>query len=343
MSHLRARISGIASAVPPDAVTNEDMRSFMETDPKWVLQRTGIRQRYWAREDAEVTTAGLGAEASRLAIERAGIRRDELDMIIFATLSPDAVYPGSGCFLQEHLGIEGIPAFDLRQQCAGFLYGLSMADLYVRAGQCRHVLLVGSEIQSKALDKSTRGRDVTVLFGDGAGAAVISAVEVQDADPRTSKESFLISHHLHADGKYATELMHRSPGTMNRIWNPDELVGAKESYPQMNGRLVFNHAVRRMPEVTLEALEANGLAPSDVDLFVLHQANKRINDKFAKAVGVEDEKVFSTIETYGNTTAATIPIGLDEARKQGRLERGMLVASAAFGAGFTWAASLYRW
>jgi 3-oxoacyl-[acyl-carrier-protein] synthase-3 len=197
-------------------------------------------------------------------------------------------------------------------------------------------------MQSKCLDVSTRGRDMTVLFGDGAGAVVVSATEVEDDSPR-SPESFLRSFHMHADGKHARDLLWESPGTANRIWNPPELVESTEVYPQMNGRLVFAHATRRMPEVTLEALEANGLQASDIDLFVHHQANLRINEKFAEALGVPTDRVFNTVEKYGNTTAATIPIGLHEARKAGRLEEGTMVASAAFGSGFTWGAGIYRW
>jgi 3-oxoacyl-[acyl-carrier-protein] synthase III len=328
--------------VPPGVVSNDDLTQWMDTSDEWIRQRTGIRERRWVEQVQSETTSKLAVGACRDALAEAGIAPTDIGMIVFATLSPDAVFPGSACFLQAHLGVPGIAALDIRQQCTGFVYGLSIADLYVRAGMYQHVLVVGSEIQSKALDKSTRGRDMTVLFGDGAGAVVVSATHVRDDSPR-SKESFLISHHLHADGTFAEDLLFRSPGTSNRIWNPPELVPEREAYPQMNGRLVFQHATKRMPEVALEALEANGLTPSDVDLFVNHQANKRINDKFAEALGVPKEKVFDTIDRYGNTTAATIPIGLADAVREGRLERGMLVCSAAFGSGFTWGASLYRW
>lgn len=342
MPHLRSRISGLGMCVPPWVVSNDELTQWMDTSDEWITQRTGIRQRHWATQDTSTSTSGLAVDACRDALAQAGIAATDVGLIVFATLSPDAVFPGSACFLQGKLGVPGIPALDIRQQCTGFVYGLSIADLYVRAGLHKHVLLVGSEIQSKALDKSTRGRDMTVLFGDGAGAVVVSATQVEDVSAR-SKESFLLSHHLHADGSFAEDLLFRSPGTSNRIWNPPELVPEREAYPQMNGRLVFQHAVKRMPEVTLEALDANGLAVHDVDLFVNHQANKRINDKFAESLGVPPEKVFDTIDLYGNTTAATIPIGLAEAVKAGKLKPGMLVACAAFGSGFTWGASLLRW
>jgi len=340
---IRSRFLGLGMAVPPKVVTNDDLTEWMDTSDEWIRQRTGIHERRWAELDGTSSTSELGLEASLAALEDAGLGAGELDMILFATLSPDASYPGSACFLQKRLGAGGIAALDIRQQCTGWVYGTSIADLYIRSGQCKNVLLVGSEIQSKTLDLSTRGRDMSVLFGDGAGAAVLTATELPDDLPNDAPDSRVLSCHLHADGEFAEDLIWRSPGSANRVWNPPELVSESEAFPQMNGRLVFQHAVKRMPEVAFEALEANGLSPDDVDLYVNHQANKRINDKFAQAMGVSQDKVFSTIESYGNTTAATIPIGLCEARKAGRLEPGMLVCSSSFGAGFTWAASLYRW
>lgn len=344
MATLRSRIAGIGTHLPQDGlVTNEDLQRYMDTDPSWILQRSGIQTRYWSKPDTTTSVSSLSVPACEAALADAGIGKEDVDLIVFATLSPDASFPGSACFLQAKLDVPDIPALDVRQQCTGFLYGLSIADLYVRAGIYRNVLLVGAEMQSKCLDKTTRGRDMTVLFGDGAGAVVVSAAEVRDEDPRASRESFVIDHELHADGRFAGDLLWRSPGTSNRIWNPAELVTERESYPQMNGRTVFQHAVKRMPEVTLSLLRKHGLGPQDVDLYVNHQANLRINDKFAEALGVAPERVFNTIHKYGNTTAATIPLGLADAVEEGRLERGMLVATAAFGAGFTWGASLLRW
>lgn len=339
----RARIAGLGMAVPEGCeVSNEDLSQWMDSSPEWVEQRTGIKNRYWATKDTTTSVSRLAVPACEEALADAGLQASDVDLIVFATLSPDASFPGSGCFLQHHLGLSGIPALDIRQQCTGFLHGLELADLYVRAGVHEHVLLVGAEMQSKCLDVSTRGRDMTVLFGDGAGAVVVSAVEVADESPR-SPESFVRSCHMHADGEHARELLWESPGTANRIWNPPELVESTEVFPQMNGRLVFAHATRRMPEVTAEALAHNDLDVGEIDLFVHHQANLRINERFADALDVPREKVFNTIEGYGNTTAATIPIGLYEARRGGRLERGTMVASAAFGSGFTWGAAIYRW
>ncbi|MEW6072770.1 MAG: beta-ketoacyl-ACP synthase III [Planctomycetota bacterium] len=339
----RSRISGIGMSLPERPTTNAELARYMDTSDEWIRQRSGIRQRWWVPQDTSTSTSKLAVPAVEEALADAGLAKGELDMIVFATLSPDALFPGSACYLQAHLEVPGIPAIDIRQQCSGFLYGLSMADLYIRDGQAQHVLVVGAEIQSKCLDISTRGREMGVLFGDGAGAAIVSATEVADASPRTSKESCLYSVHMHADGRYADDLVWQSPGSQNRTFVPPELVTEIEGYPRMNGRVVFTHAARRMPEVMKEALDAHGLASGDVDLYVVHQANLRINDKFAEALAIPPERIFNTIEDIGNTTAATIPIGLAMAKKAGRLERGMLVASAAFGSGFTWASALYRW
>ncbi len=340
---IRSRIAGVGACVPPREISNEDLEQMMDTEADWILQRSGIRKRYWAEHDDTTSVSKLALPAVEEALKAAGVGKQELDLIIFATVTPDALFPGAGCYLQAHMGLPGIPALDIRQTCTGFLYALSIADAYIRAGIHRTVLVVGAEMQSKCLDVSTRGRDMTVLFGDGAGACIVQRTEVQDASPATSRESFLFSTHLHADGSHAKDLIWASPGTANRIWNPPELVSEENSFPQMRGRHVFTHAVKRMPEAALEALEANGVGIESVDLFVLHQANKRINDKFSQALGIAEEKVFSTIEDFGNTTAATIPLGLAEAVRRGRLVPGMLVLSAAFGGGFTWGSALYRW
>jgi 3-oxoacyl-[acyl-carrier-protein] synthase III len=263
----------------------------------------------------------------------------DVDMLVAATLSPDHDFPGLGCFLQAKLGLAGIPAIDVRQQCSGFLYSLSIADQYIRTREVDRVLVVGAEIHSKGLDVSDRGRDVAVLFGDGAGAVVLEATEVEDP----TVDAHVLSTHLYADGAHAKELWMQAPGQAYegaRI--SAEILERGEQYPQMNGRAVFMNAVKRMPEAIGVALDRNGLDIGDVDLFVFHQANLRINELVAKSLQVPEEKVFNTIERFGNTTAATIPIGLDEARRAGVLEPGMLVAFAAFGAGFTWASALVR-
>ncbi len=330
-------------SLPERVVPNEELSRYMDTTDEWIRQRSGIGQRWWVPQDDSTSTSKLAVPACEEALADAGLDKGELDMIVFATLSPDALFPGSACYLQAHLDVPGIPAIDIRQQCSGFLYGLSMADLYIRDGQAKHVLVVGAEIQSKCLDISTRGREMGVLFGDGAGAAIVSATEVEDVSPKTSSESCVYSVHLHADGRFAEDLVWQSPGSQNRTFVTPELVTEIEGYPRMNGRVVFTHAVKRMPQVMREVLDANELAPGDVDLYVNHQANIRINDKFAKVLEIPPEKVFNTIEDIGNTTAATIPIGLAIAKKEGRLQRGMLVGSAAFGSGFTWSSALFRW
>ena len=336
---LRARIAGIGSYVPPRVWTNQDLVKLMDTSDDWIQQRTGIKQRHWVEPD--VSTSDLGLEAAKAALDDAGIRASDLDMILLGTLSPDHEFPGTACFLQAKLGVPEIPAIDVRQQCTGFIYGVSIADQFIRTGMRKNVLVVGAEVHSKGLDRTTRGRDVSVLFGDGAGAVVLTAEEVKD--PRN--ESCVLSTHLHADGTYAKELWVPAPGsglgTAERC--STAMIDETAHYPKMNGKSVFVHAVKRMPEAVLEAVSANGYSVADIDLFVFHQANMRINEMVAKQLGIPAEKVFNTIDRFGNTTAATIPLGLNEAKKAGRLKPGMLVASAAFGSGFTWASMLYRW
>jgi 3-oxoacyl-[acyl-carrier-protein] synthase III len=336
----RARISGVGSYLPNRIVRNDDLKEYMDTSDEWIRQRTGIEQRHWV-EDWSLTTSDLALEASRKAINSAGIQKENLDMIIFATLSPDHDFPGSACFLQAKLDIPGIAVLDIRQQCSGFLYGLSIADQFIRTGMHQKILVVGAEIHSKGVDKSTTGRDVAVLFGDGAGAVVLEACQVEDSE----KDSHILSTHLFGDGSYAKELWVPGPGTgfnsSERI--TEEMLKERQHYPRMNGKAVFMHAVRCMPEALYKAFEVNNVTVDDVDLFVFHQANIRINDMIAKQLKIPPEKIFNTIQKFGNTTAATIPLGLDEALKVGKLKKGMLVASAAFGSGFTWASSLIRW
>lgn len=328
-------ILGLGSYVPPKVWTNEDLSTLMDTSDEWIQQRTGIRQRHWVDQNATTTTSDLAFEASIRALESARVRREEIDMIILATLSPDHDFPGTGCFLQAKLGVPGIPALDIRQQCTGFIYGMSIADQYIKAGTAKKILLVGAEVHSKGLDKTTRGRDVAVLFGDGAGAVVIG---------EATGESRILSTHLHADGNFARDLWVKAPGmAYPGERNAHAYLDAGDQYPRMNGKTVFLHAARRMPESVQEALKANGAKLQDVDLFVFHQANLRINEMVGKQLGIPEDKIFNTIDRFGNTTAATIPLGLDEAVKCGKLRPGMLVASAAFGSGFTWASALYRW
>ncbi len=338
MTSLRSRVTGLGSFLPPRVVTNDDLAQMMDTSDEWIVQRTGIKERRWV--EGVTSTSDLALEASRRALDAAGLAPEELDMIFLATISPDHFFPGSGVFLQTKLGLAGIPAIDVRQQCTGFIYAMSMADQYIRAGSARRVLVAGAEVHSKGLDKSTRGRDITVLFGDGAGAVILEATEVEDP----GSDSHLLSTHVYADGAFADELW--VPGVSTAY--DEEIVDQRmldrgDQYPKMNGRQVFVNAVKRMPEAVTTALEQNGYGIDDVDLFMFHQANLRINEAVAQRLGAPEEKVFNTIQKYANTTAATIPIGLDEAVKAEALKPGMLVAMAAFGSGFTWGSALLRW
>ncbi len=339
---LRSRIAGLGSYLPPHCVTNEELEEPMEISARSIERKTGIRQRYWADDDETVATSDLALVAAERALADAGLAKGDLDMIVFATLSPDAAAPGSGCFLQKKLDVPGIPTLDVRAQCSGFLYGMSLADLYIRAGECRNVLLVGADVQSKLLDRSPRGRNVTVLFGDGAGAVVLTAADVDDVS-KSSQESFVLSTHLHSDGGLLGHLLWQHPGSMNPSFVDQDLVDDPVSFPQMKGRELFDICLERMPAVTREALDRHGYGPDDVDLYVIHQSNERINEAYADELGIARAKVFSTIARYGNTTSATIPLGLDAAREAGVLEPGMLVLSASFGSGLTWASGLYRW
>jgi len=335
-----SKILGMGSYVPERVWTNKDLESLMDTTDEWIQQRTGIKERHWVDQASSTASSDLALEAANEALEASGVKKEELDMIILATLSPDHDFPGTACFLQAKMGVPGIPALDVRQQCTGFLYGLSIADQFIRSGMKNKILVVGAEVHSKGLDKTTRGRDVSVLFGDGAGAVILGACE----GPVVEKSSQILSTHLHADGRFAKELWIPEPGMAHpgdRL-TVERLVDANQ-YPKMNGKTVFMHAAKKMPEVLLEALTANNLELSDIDLFVFHQANLRINEMVAKQLGIVEEKVFNTIDRFGNTTAASIPLGLCEAQKAGKLKPGMLVAVAAFGSGFTWASAVIRW
>ncbi len=334
---MRSRISGVGAYVPPNVFTNFDLEEKLNTSDEWIQQRTGIVKRHWVEED--VTTSDLALKASEAAIKEAGLTKDELDMIIFGTLSPDHDFPGTACFLQAKLDCPRIPAIDIRQQCTGFIYGLSIADSFIRSGQYKNILLVGAEVHSKGLDKTPKGRDVSVLFGDGAGAVIVSAVDNPDED----SEGCLIRSDLHADGSFAKELWIPAPGNaMGGERLTHTILDEGLHYPQMNGRQVFVHAVKKMTETLNSTLKQSGKTVEDVDLFLFHQANLRINDKIGQEMGIPPEKIFNTIQDYGNTTAATIPLGMRDAIECGRLKRGMLVGMAAFGSGFTWASSLLR-
>lgn len=327
-----ARILSTGRALPPRVVTNAELTAMMDTTEEWILQRTGVRERRFV--DPGVGTSDLGAEAARRALERAGLGPRGIDFLVFATLTPDMFFPGAGVLLQEKLGMDTVGALDVRTQCTGFLYGLSVAEAYVKGGFFDHILVVGAEVQSTGMDLSTAGRDVSVIFGDGAGAAVVGPAE---------SGTGILSSHLHSEGKYARELMAEAPASIEHPRISHEMLDAGRQYCRMNGRYVFTHAVRRFPEAIREALAANGRTLSDLALVIPHQANLRITQAVAAALGVSPEKVFSNIERYGNTTAASIPIALDECLEQGKVREGDLVCLAAFGSGFTWASTLIRW
>ena len=332
---LRAKITGTGMYVPDKRVTNKDLEALMDTSDEWIRQRSGIVERRWV-EPGQMP-ADLAEKASREAIQRAGLEPGEIDCIVLATLSAQAEFPGTSFFLQERLGGD-TPCFDLRAQCSGFLYGLSVAKSFVVSGQYRRVLLVGAEVHSTGLDKSTEGRDVTVLFGDGAGAVVVEA----NSDPEDG--SAVLSVQLHAEGKYATKLWTEAPGSGHQpIRMTQELLDRKAHFPKMEGRFVFKHAVNRMPEVLGEALEVAGVKRADVSLFLFHQANLRINEFVASALEIPASKVRNNIERYGNCSAASIPILLAEAERDGALRRGDLVALTGFGSGFSWASAVVRW
>lgn len=329
---------GTGHFLPDKVVTNDDLAEVMETSDEWIQQRTGIKTRRYVDWDREPMGASdLGARAAQRALEDAGVSKDEIDLIVYATLSPDKAFPGDGVLVQAKLDIPaGVPALDVRNQCSGFLYGLSVADAFIRSGQYEKILLIGAEVHSSGLEFADRGRDVTVIFGDGGAAVVLGASEGDDSRG-------ILSTHLHADGRFAMELHCSYPASSE---NP-RLSAAKleqgAHYPHMNGRNVFKHAVVRMPEAVKEALETNGLSATDIKLLIPHQANLRISEMVQRRLGLKPEQVFNNIQEYGNTTAASIPLALDQAVKAGKIERGDIVCLTAFGAGFTWGSALIRW
>lgn len=330
----RTEIIATGHYVPERVLSNDELKEWWDTSDEWIRERTGIRQRHWV-VGGEEAGSDLALLAARRALDAAGMEARELDCIIFATLSPDYFFPGGGVFLQRKLDVPGIPALDVRNQCTGFLYGLSVADAWVRTGQYRRVLLVGAEVHSTGLDFSPAGRDVGVLFGDGAGAVILGPAEDEGRG--------ILSTHLYADGRFAETLWCESDASARSPRISHEDLDAGRQYPRMQGREVFRHAVARMPESVREALAANDLTVDDVDLLIAHQANLRINEMVAKQLGVGDDRVYNNIERFGNTTAATIPIALDECVRSGRLSRGDLLVLTGFGSGFTWGSAVIRW
>jgi len=333
---IAAKITGTGMYVPDRVVTNHDLAKLMDTSDEWIRQRSGIVERRYIGPGQQ--PADLALAASRRSLEAAGREPGEIDCIILATLSPQADFPGTSFFLQEELDAGEIPCFDLRAQCSGFVYALGAANAMIRSGQFRRMLVVGCEVHSTGIDLSDAGRDVAVLFGDGAGAVVLEAV-----DPEQDR-SGILEVRLHAEGRFARKLWIEAPGSgfaPTRITH--ELLDERRHFPRMEGRFVFKHAVTRMPEVLLETLGAASTKIEEVDLFLFHQANLRINEYVAQQLAIPPEKCPSNIERYGNCSAASVPMLLDEAVRGGRLARGQLVAMTTFGSGFSWSSALVRY
>lgn len=346
----RSKIAGIGYYVPKNVYTNEDLTRFMDTSDEWIRERTGIQERRFADRLGETTTT-MGIEASKIAIERAGITAQDIDFIVFATLSPDYYFPGCGVLLQREMGMKEVGALDVRNQCSGFVYALSVADQFIKTGMYKNILVVGSEKHSFAMDFETRSRNVSVIFGDGAGAVVLQ--------PTQEPGKGILSTHLHSDGADAEILAMYYPGSHANRWMedlpevpdqelgglfmPENVVGHPASLPYMDGPSVFKKAVVKFPEVIKEALAANDMTEADIDLLVPHQANLRISQYVQKLLKLSDDQVFNNIQKYGNTTAASVPIALCEAWEAGKVKDGDLVCLAAFGSGFTWASALIRW
>ena len=332
-----SKIIGLGYFVPENIVTNNDLSKFMETSDEWIQERTGIEERRWIDPKTGETTSTMAVKASKIAIERSGLKKEEIDFIIFATLSPDMYFPGGGVRVQDMLDMPTIGALDVRNQCSGFIYAMSVADQFIKTGMYKNILVIGAENHSGALEKSTRGRGVTVIFGDGAGAAVLSRSE--------EKGKGILSSHLHSEGKHARELMLDGPNTGR--WVPEILAENdpedQSYYPQMNGQFVFKHAVTRFSEAILEGLEANNLQKEDIDMLIPHQANLRISKFIQNKFRLSDDKVHNNIMKYGNTTAASVIIALTEAWEQGKIKDNDLVVLAAFGSGFTWGSVMIRW
>ncbi len=332
-----SKITGLGFYVPPTIVTNDDLSKIIDTNDEWIQERTGIQERRHIIP-GEDTTTSMGVKAAEIAIERSGVAKEDIDFIVFATLSPDYYFPGPGVLVQRDLGLRTVGALDVRNQCSGFVYALSVADQYIKTGMYKNILVIGSEVQSTGLDMTTRGRGVSVIFGDGAGAAVLSREE--------DLSKGILSTHLHSEGQHAEELVLKAPGMGGR-WVTDILADHDpddESYfPYMNGQFVFKNAVVRFSEVIQEALQANNLQVTDIDLLIPHQANLRISQFIQNKFKLDDNQVFNNIQKYGNTTAASIPIALTEAWEQGRIKSGDTVVLAAFGSGFTWASAIIKW
>lgn len=346
---IHARIAGIGMYVPKNVITNKDLTKYMDTSDEWIQERTGIKERRYADRTGETTTT-MAVAAATIAIERAGITAQDIDFIVFATLSPDYYFPGCGVLVQRAMKMKEIGALDIRNQCSGFVYALSVADQFIRSGMYKNILVIGSEKHSFGLDFSTRGRNVSVIFGDGAGAVVLQA--------STAAGTGILSTHLHSDGESAELLAMYNPGTHANHWGPyasfnigdlgdmfmsHDMIDQAQNFPYMDGPAVFKKAIVKFPEVILEALAAHQFTPADLGLLIPHQANLRIAQFVQQKLGLRDDQVYNNIQHYGNTTAASVPIALCEAWEKGLVSKGDLVCLAAFGSGFTWASALLRW
>ncbi|WPY99433.1 beta-ketoacyl-ACP synthase III [Christiangramia sp. OXR-203] len=334
----QTKIAGLGKYVPENIVTNDDLSKLMDTNDEWITERTGIKERRHIKKGDGNTTASMGVKAAKIAIERAGISKDDIDLIVFATLSPDYYFPGCGVQVQEMLEIDTCPALDVRNQCSGFIYAVSVADQFIKTGMYKNVLVIGSENHSGGLDFTTRGRSVSVIFGDGAGAAVLTRSDHNGQG--------ILSTHLHSEGKHALELSLKGPSTNH--WVPEIIAENPQGddipyYPYMNGQFVFKNAIQRFSEVINEGLNENGLSISDIDMLIPHQANLRISQFVQQKFKLADDKVYNNIQKYGNTTAASIPIALTEAWEQGKVKEGDTVVLAAFGSGFTWGSAIIKW
>ena len=331
-----SKITGLGFYVPENVVSNEQLSKLMDTSDEWIQERTGIKERHWIDEKSEDTSAIMGAKASKIAIERAGLTTDDIDFIVFATLSPDYFFPGCGVQIQDMLDMKTIGAIDIRNQCSGFVYAISTADQFIKTGMYKNILVIGAEYHSNGLDKTTRGRGVSVIFGDGAGACILSRTE--------DNNKGILSTHLHSEGKYADKLIVSSPSIKN--WVP-EIIDSKGKdvsyFPYMDGTFVFKNAIVRFSEVIMEGLSANKLSPNDIDLFIPHQANLRISQFVQHKFKLRDDQVYNNIMSYGNTTAASIIIALSEAWEKDKIKDNDLIVLAAFGSGFTWGSVVIRW
>lgn len=329
-----SKIAGVGHYVPERVVTNDDLSKLMDTNNEWIIERTGIRERRFIDPKTD-TVANMAAKATHMALERANLKVEDIDFIVLATITPDYFFPGSGVLLQRELGLESIGALDIRNACSGFIYALSTADQFIKTGMYKNILVIGAEIQSTALDLTTRGRGTAVIFGDGAGAVIL----------QPSDEPGILSSHLHSDGRYAEELYVKDPGSSrpHEERQPEQILDTSTFKVHMNGNMVFKHAVVRFHEVIMEALDANNLTKDDIDLLIPHQANLRISNYIQQKLGLPEEKVYNNIMRYGNTTAGSIPIAMSEAWGEGKIKEGDLICMAAFGSGFTWASSLIKW